>query len=45
MKTLLLLASCAGTMAAKCGKCCKSGTQMCEKSAAKCTSGCTTCKP
>lgn len=40
----LLLASCAGTMASNCDKCCKSSSKMCCKSAGKCTSGCTTCK-
>jgi hypothetical protein len=43
----LLLASCADTMAAKCGKCGKAGCTMCEKSGAKCMCGktdCTTCK-
>lgn len=40
----LLLASCAGTMAANCDKCCKSASKMCCKTSGKCTSGCTTCK-
>lgn len=40
----LFLASCAGTLSAKCAKCCAADGSKCEKSAAKCPADCKTCK-